>query len=93
MEVWENEKLQREHEPIGRMFSHNFGLSQTFMSVPITYRNTGKYVFYFFYEIARRKLKRRNILFCQSVNSPLPFKMAYAMKYNAMNLSMFSIQL
>ena len=30
----------------------------------------GKHVFYFFYKITRRKLKRQNSLLYQSVNSP-----------------------
>ena len=36
----------------------------------ITYGNTGKKVFYFFYKITRRKLKRGDSLLYQSVNSP-----------------------
>ena len=43
VEVWENEKLKWE-------------FSQTFTSVSITYRNTVKTVFYFFYKITPRKL-------------------------------------
>ena len=36
----------------------------------ITYGNTGKDDFYFFYKITRRKLKRGNSLLYQRVNSP-----------------------
>ena len=60
VEVWENEKLQFEH----------FEFSQTFTSVSITYGNTEKNVFYFFYKITRRKLRRGNSFLYQSVNSP-----------------------
>ena len=44
--------------------------SQTSTSVSITYGNTGKNVFDFFYKITRRKLKRGSSLLYQSVNSP-----------------------
>ena len=62
--------MQWEHEPIERVFSRYFEFSQTFTSVSITYGITGKNVFYFFYKITRRKLKRWNSLLYQSVNSP-----------------------
>ena len=70
VEVWENEKLKWEHEPVGRVFPRNFEFSQTSTSVSITYGNTGKNVFYFVYKITRRKLKRGNSLLYQRVNSP-----------------------
>ena len=70
VEVWENEKLQWKHELVGRVFPRYFEFSQTFTSVSITYGNTEKNVFYFFYKITRRKLKRGNSLLYQSVNSP-----------------------
>ena len=63
VEVWENEKLQWEHEHIGRMFPRNFVFSQTFIG-------TRGNVLYFFYKITRGKLKRGNSLIYQSVNSP-----------------------
>ena len=53
MEVWENEKLKWEHEPIGRMFPRNFEFSQTSTSVCTMYVNTGKKYLYFFYKITR----------------------------------------
>ena len=52
------------------VFPHYFEFSQTSTSVYITYGNTGKNVFYFFYKITRRKLKRGNSFLYQSVNSP-----------------------
>ena len=70
VDVWENEKLKWEHEPIGRVFPRYFEFSQTFTSVSITYGSTLKKVFYFVYKITRRKLKRGNSLLYQSVNSP-----------------------
>ena len=45
-EVWENEKLKWEHEPVGQVFPRNFEFSQISTSVPITYGNTGKNVFF-----------------------------------------------
>ena len=51
-------------------FKRNFEFSQTSTSVSITYGNTGENVFYFFYKITRRKLKRGNSLLYRSVNSP-----------------------
>ena len=42
----------------------------------------GGNVFYFFYKITRRKLKRENSFLYQSINAPIPFMMAYAMTYN-----------
>ena len=42
VEVWENEKLQWEHEPVGRVFPRYFEFSQTFRSVYLTYGNTVK---------------------------------------------------
>ena len=56
VEVWENEKLKWEDEPAGRVFPRYFEFSQTSTSVSITYGNTEKTVFYFFYKITRRKL-------------------------------------
>ena len=70
VEVWENEKLKWEREPVERVFPRNFEVPQTSTSVFITYGNTGKNVFNFFYKITRRKLKRGNSLLYQSVNSP-----------------------
>ena len=71
VEVWENEKLKWEHEHIlWLVFPRNFEFSQTSTSVSITYGNMGKNVFYFFYKITRRKLKRGDSLLYWSVNSP-----------------------
>ena len=70
MEVWENERLQWEHEPTGRVFPCYFEFSQTFTRASITYGNKGGNVSYFFYEITHRKLKRGNSLLYQGVNSP-----------------------
>ena len=53
VKVWENVKLKWEHEPVGQVFPRNFEFSQTCTSVSITYGNTGKDVFYFFYKITR----------------------------------------
>ena len=52
------------------MFPRYFEFSQTSTSVSITYGNTVKNVFYFFYKITRRKVKRGNRLLYQSVDSP-----------------------
>ena len=69
------------------------------LSVSITY---GKKCFlytvyiYIFYKLTRRKLKHGNSLLYRSINSPyiyILFVMAYAMVYNGVNLSVFSIQL
>ena len=69
MEVWDNEKLKWEHKPTGRVFPCHFNFSQTFT---ITYGNTGKNEFYFFYKITQRKLERgKNIL--------MPDLLAFAM--------------
>ena len=49
VEVWENEKLKWENEPVGRVFSRNFSFSQTCTSVSTTYENTrGKMISTFF---------------------------------------------
>ena len=37
VEVWENEKLEWEHESVGRVFPRNFEFSQTSTRVSITY--------------------------------------------------------
>ena len=68
VEVWENEKLQWEYErSSGRVFQPRcFEFS---------------HVFYFFYKIIRRKLKRGNSLLCQSVNSLSLFMLGYAMAW------------
>ena len=94
VEVWENEKLKWEHEPVGRVFPRYFEFSQTSTSVSITYENTGKHVFYFFHKIIRRKLKRGNSLY-RSVNSPYCslWRMMVLLVYNGVNNSIFFIQL
>ena len=62
VEVWENEKLKWEYEPVGRVFPRNFEFSQTSTSVSRAYGDTEN-VFYFVYKITRSFLYR-------SVNSP-----------------------
>ena len=54
------------------VFPRHLQFSQTSTSGNMyVYGNMGKNVFYFFYKITRRKLKRRNsLLFYQSANSP-----------------------
>ena len=49
-------------EPVGRAFPRYLEFSQTSTRVSITYGNTGKNVFYFFYKMTRRKIKRGNNL-------------------------------
>ena len=49
-----------EWKPAGRVFSRTF--SQTFTSVSITYGTRKENVFYFFYKLTRRKLKRGNCI-------------------------------
>ena len=53
VEVWGNEELQWEHEPVGRVFPRNFDFSQTSTSVSIMYGHTRENVFYFFYKTTR----------------------------------------
>ena len=47
VEVWENEKLKWEHEPVGRVFQRNSKFSETFTSVSITVCKHGKKGFLF----------------------------------------------
>ena len=42
VEVWENEKLKWEHEPVGRVFPSHLELSETSTSVSITHGNREK---------------------------------------------------
>ena len=49
-------------KPAGRVFSRYFEFSQTFTSVSITYGTRKQKVFYFFYKLTRRKLKRGNCI-------------------------------
>ena len=49
-------------KPAGRVFSRYFEFSQTSTSVSITYGTRKKNVFYFFYRLTRRKLKRENCI-------------------------------
>ena len=71
MEVWEKEKLKcMEHDSARQVFPRYCEFSQISTSVSITYGNSGKSVFYFFYRVTRRKLKCGNKLLYQSVNSP-----------------------
>ena len=63
--------IKWEHEPAQRVFPRYFACLQTSTSVSITYRNTGGNVFYIFYKITRRKLKRGNKpSLSNCVNSP-----------------------
>ena len=62
VEVWKNELL------VERVFPRNFESSQTSTCFHDVWEE--KNVFYFFYQITLRKLKRANSVFYQSVNSP-----------------------
>ena len=55
MEVLENEKLKWERELVGQVFPRYFEFFKTFTNVSVTYGNTLKDVFYFFYKITCRK--------------------------------------
>ena len=70
MEVWENEKLKWEHEPRSANVSTQFRVFPNFHECFYNVWNMGKNVFYFFYKITRRKLKRGSSLLYRSVNSP-----------------------
>ena len=87
MEVWENEKLKWEHEPRSANVSTQFRVFPNFHECFYNVWNMGKNVFYFFYKITRRKLKRGNSLLYQSVNSP--YCSWWRMRWR--DLSMFSI--
>ena len=65
MEVWENEKLKCMGTRARRA-----SVSTLFHECFYNVWERGKSVFYFFYRITHRKLKRGNSLLYQSVNSP-----------------------
>ena len=82
-------RLQKHEWQFGRNFMSFHAISSSpnfrFASVSIIYGNTGGNVFYFFYKVTRKKLKRGNqrSLFMSSKCkfSRLLFMMAYAMVY------------
>ena len=70
VEVWENEKLKWEHESRTASASTLFRVLQNFDECLYNAWEHGENVFYFFYKVTSRKLKRGNSILYHSVNSP-----------------------
>ena len=86
VEVWENEKLKWEREPVMRVFQ--FHAISSFPKLPRVFLQGNIYI-YIFYKITRRKLKCGNAPFLSKRKFFIPFMMTCAVAYHGVNFPCF----